>query len=60
MATTEEGLGQRCAGCDVVLDHITRPQRIRSSSFDDLCTEGVDAIESALFEFERLPETAPE
>jgi len=56
MATTEEGLGQRCAGCDVVLDHISRPQRIRSIQFADLCVACVDAIEESLFEFERSPE----
>ena len=56
MATTEEGLGQRCAGCDVVLDHITRPQRIRSIQFADLCVACVDAIEESLLEFERSPE----
>ena len=51
-----EGLGQRCAGCNVVLDALTRPQRIRSARFSDLCTDCVDAIEGALFEFERAPE----
>jgi hypothetical protein len=55
-----EGLGQRCACCNVVLDALSRPQRIRSSRFNDLCTDCVDAIEGALFEFERVPETAPE
>lgn len=58
--THGEGLGQRCACCDVVLDALTRPQRIRSKKFSDLCTDCVDAIEGALFEFERVPETAPE